>query len=44
MLAAYRSIYPGRGNPIGDNRDIVETLLGGNPNGIIFLRWLSPLS
>ena len=38
MVVAYRSIYPGKGNPIGDNRDIVETLLGGNPNGIIFLR------
>ena len=38
MLAAYRSIYPGKGNPVGDNRDIVATLLGGNRNGIIFLR------
>jgi hypothetical protein len=37
MVAAYRSIYPGKGNPVGDNRDIVETLLGANPNGIIFL-------
>jgi hypothetical protein len=37
MLAAYRSVYAGRGNPIGDNREIVETLLGRNPNGVIFL-------
>ena len=37
MIAAYRSNYPGRGNPVGDNREITETLLGRNPNGIIFL-------
>lgn len=38
MFAAYRSIYSGRGNPIGDNREITDTLLGHNPNGIIFLQ------
>jgi hypothetical protein len=37
MIAAYRSVYAGRGNPIGDNREIVETLLGHNRNGVIFL-------
>ena len=38
MIAAYRSNYAGRGNPVGDNREITDTLLGRNPNGIIFLR------
>jgi len=38
VFAAYRSIYPGRGNPIGDNREITDTLLGANPNAIPFLR------
>lgn len=38
VFAAYRSIYPGRGNPVGDNREITDTLLGHNPNGIVFLR------
>ncbi len=38
MFAAYRSIYSGRGNPVGDNREITDTLLGHNPNGIIFLQ------
>ncbi len=38
VFAAYRSIYPGRGNPVGDNREITDTLLGRNPNGIIFLQ------
>lgn len=38
LIAAYRSNYAGRGNPIGDNREITDTLLGANPNGIIFLQ------
>ena len=38
LIAAYRSNYPSRGNPIGDNREITDTFLGTNPNGIIFLR------
>jgi hypothetical protein len=38
LIAAYRSNYAGRGNPVGDNREITDTLLGKNPNGIIFLR------
>lgn len=37
LFAAYRSNYAGRGNPIGDNREITDTLRGRNPNGIIFL-------
>lgn len=37
VFAAYRSIYPGKGNPIGDNREISDTLRGANPNGIPFL-------
>ena len=38
MIAAYRSIYHARGNPIGDNREITDTLLGKNPNGNILLQ------
>jgi hypothetical protein len=38
LVAAYRSIYNQRGNPIGDNREITDTLLGKNPNGNIFLQ------
>lgn len=37
LLTAYRSFYPGQGNPVGDNREITATLLGRNPNGIILL-------
>ncbi|MEO5960360.1 MAG: hypothetical protein ABIZ49_12805 [Opitutaceae bacterium] len=38
VFAAYRSVYSGRGNPVGDNREITDTLLGQNPRGIIFLQ------
>lgn len=38
VFAAYRPIYPGKGNPIGDNREITDTLRGANPSGIPFLR------
>jgi hypothetical protein len=38
VFAAYRSIYAGRGNPVGDNREITDTLLGKNTRGIIFLQ------
>jgi hypothetical protein len=37
LIAAYRSFYPQKGNPVGDNRDLVQTFQGGNPNGIILL-------
>ncbi len=37
MIAAFRSIYREKGNPIGDNREIVRTLQGANANGVIFL-------
>ena len=42
LIAAYRSNYAGRGNPVGDNREITDTLLGKNPNGIIFLQARHP--
>jgi hypothetical protein len=38
LFAAWRSNYPGQGNPFGQNREITEKLLGRNPNGLIFLR------
>ncbi len=38
LLAAWRSNYPGGGNPFGQNREITEKLLGRNPKGLIFLR------
>jgi len=40
IFAAYRSVYPGKGNPVGDNIEITETLLGrrSNVNRIPFLR------
>lgn len=38
VFGAWRSNFPGQGNPFGDNREITGKLLGGNPNGIIFLQ------
>jgi len=38
LFAAWRSNYPGGGNPFGQNRELTEKLLGRNPNGLIFLR------
>ena len=38
LFAAWRSNYPGAGNPFGQNREITEKLLGRNPNELIFLR------
>lgn len=37
LIAAYRSIHRQHGNPVGDNREIVRSLQGRNPNGVIFL-------
>jgi len=38
VFGAWRSNFPGQGNPFGDNREITGKLLGQNPNGIIFLQ------
>ena len=38
VFGAWRSNFPGQGNPFGDNREITGKLLGRNPNGIIFLQ------
>ena len=42
LFAAWRSNYPGRGNPFGDNRELTSKLMGNNSNGIIFLREGNP--
>lgn len=38
LFAAWRSNFPGCGNPFGDNQEIARKLMGYNSNAIIFLR------
>ncbi len=36
-FAAWRTNFPGRGNPVGDNREITAALAGANPLAFRFL-------
>jgi hypothetical protein len=38
MVAAFRSVFRGNGNPVGDNHDITAALSGRNPTQWVFLR------
>jgi hypothetical protein len=42
IFYAWRLIYSKTGNPVGNNQDIVHSLLGNNPKGIFFLQPNNP--
>jgi hypothetical protein len=42
IFYAWRLIYSKTGNPVGNNQDIVRSLVGNNPKGIIFLQPNNP--